>query len=623
MAEPAPAPSAEAVTRVVASKEQEAPRPGAVLTRTQELANGMRKSLVEKGEDETLQGTISRVPKRGEIKALVDENHGTKIDPKTGEKIRTGTEQVEFDDVIKSVDNLFQYLETGKLNRTDEAQVRADIEEIFRMYPGGENLVTELGNGVITDTVLNDPDFRKALQDRLIEIKANRVAEINPGAETALNEAKRAEKAKERERDRIKGESDAINAGLKEFSTTRGTVGKRRQELDTLISNMTQLKIDADRARQQLRSIDSQISRYERQVDAIMNGTLNANNNAQLLTTAQSEITRLEGERQSRQDKIDEHTVAESNKAKLEQDKADLEQRKKEVAPDLENSDGELDALREARINAETALARATKARSVQEGEFLSSIDDVYKDAAVKYYDDKVKAAEAAQQVILDKELGEAKNDMDRKVLEEIGGKRWKIEDAKARSGMLHRKNKNVVTPNVPLIDADYKKMLLEGPNETLKGILTGMGVQPDQMSEMLADPKYRDLMVKQILVNRMDTSKITRNEARAIATSEWGNKAIETAIAGNADANNAVNNLKANGLLRGHTPAEWISEHPGSTLAAILLMLLTPAAGFGVAALAGAGPLGLIGGAAGGEALGLTAIGSGAGINKIGKMPL
>lgn len=616
MPEAPPAPSSEAVMRSIASREAEK-TPAGSAQNDKRRANEIRTQLVQESSRASLEGIASNTPKRGEIKALADENIGTKIDPNTGEKVRTGTKQVDFDDVIKSVDNLFQYLETGKLNPKDAAQVRADIEEIFRMYPGTEDIIGDLGSKAVTDTVLNDPDFRKALQERLTEIKSNRVAEINPGAEAALKEAQREEKAKERERDRIKGEADAVRKGLESFEINRGTPGEKRRRLDELTNDkIPTLKEESKKAEAEIRNLDRLIKSQETKRGHIDRGQSKAGDYDEVIGNVDKEITRLEGLKDEKQAKIDEYNKAEAEKTQLEQERAELREDKARLEPEEDKTASELDELHEKTLSAQTALARAVKARTDQEREFMLSIEDVYKDSAVKYYEDKVREAEEAQQVILKKQIEGAKGDMDRLVLEQLGGNRWKMQDTKR--GLLGR-NKNVVVPNRTLVDADYRDMLLNGPDATLRGILTGLGVPLDQMNEMLNDSKYKDMMIKQVVVNRMQTAKITGDEARAIASSEWGSEAISKALAANSEANNMVNELRANGVLRGSTPAEWIRQHPGKSLAAILLMLLGPTAALGVAALGGIGWGTAVLAAGSQEAAGAVGIG----VSKLSKMTL
>ncbi len=573
MAEPTP--SSEAVVRVAASEKVEKVRPGPTNV-DQQRANTLRVEMAEKGARKTLEDTISLTPKKGEITALIDENLGTEIDPENGEKVRKGKQRTEHKTAITSVDNLFAYIETGKVSTDNEVQVRADIGEIFRMYPGAEDIIRELGSETITDSVLNDPEFRVKLQERLTEIKGKKVAEIDPGAESAFKEAQRAEAAKQREHDRLKGEADGVRKGLKSFDSTEVPPGEKSKRIDKLTkTEIPKLEKDSKNAEAKIRDLDRRIKSQETTRAHIDKGAVKAANYGELIGELDTEIANLEEQRDEQQAIVDTYDEAKSEKEQLIQEKDDLRQRKSELDPQEDRVISELDELHEQTAQAEVAFARAKKAHSMQEREFLLSLEDVYKDAAVKLYDDRIKNAEAAQDAVLAKELEKAKDGLEKQIMDQFSGKRW--DEKYTKHGIL-RPDRQSVRIKSDVVDRDFAKLVTEGPEATVREILSSKnsGFTAAEIEEKMKDPEFKkqaqDMLVEQLVTRKIKTGKITESEAFIIGTSPWGAEVIDTAIAKNSAVQNSIDQLRDIGALKGDGVMDWIKNHPNKTFAAMLL---------------------------------------------------
>ncbi len=507
-----------------------------------------------------------------ELKGAIERVISSQEDPITHAKSRpVGSDfETKFNSAITKADFAQEFLKKG-YSRLTPAERKPYQEKAFaallKVWPGAREGMAGLTDSeakVRMDAMLKDPRFAAAMKESLQDV----IESAKGGAKTPKEVQERVKTAKqdmdEKAAELALAQEDFDKANdeyQREYGASRlaGSKGTRLDAIPetaaALEDTMNDRKRDVDKASRIVARLEVEKSDWIKKGNAaevsrvtdLLNGIGGTGGAIDVADAAQRAYEAAEKR----------HT----DKLALEADKQKLEDETRRFRRELAKR-----GIASSRSSDNYYVAKAEEDEAGidvknYESSFISKLDGIVESATRKYLAESVPNFEAARDQVL-QELG------DTALINGINN-RW----IKQREGG---------GDNEKAIDADYRQLIADGPDEIVLRVLTEGGKMSmvDARAGMENDKDFADRgrneVAQRLLTKRVETGKITENEARRIVDSEWGGDEII--------ANAFVERAKYDGVLQmlegqqGEVKKSLIEKlkvMPGNKVAKFLLALL------------------------------------------------
>lgn len=573
---PTPLAQPETIAHAVLEKAPVAPPPPGS---SQEAAEKIRTTLSEKGPRSALEGLRQRKPieQRG-IGEVIDQNIGTERNVDGSKKRPAGSEiKRRFDEAQKYATLSKDFLEKGYdgLNTAQKGEVRQFAEQAMRAWPEADNLLSGMSPAdrqAAIEAVLKAPEYTakvRSIFEGAIDpskILPDTVSEIR----TKFDDIKRREEEIKAGRIRSDSESNSIKAQLDQFKTIGGIDGSKLSELKNLERELPQLNIDLQSSRDRLETTSDLIKSLENlKTVATLRG--------EDITPIDQQVTlRRQDQRTFRRD-IEETNGKINRKSALEQERETLEQKRQQLEGERTHLEEELKSLTQERIGAQADLASAQLTHNSQEQDFVDSLKNVFSEGTMQYLESKITEAEEVQRQLIEEEKARTVDPAEKAILDSLLS-RW---EKTKTIGILGKRT--ISELNREKIKKDFGNLMTGGPNQVMRDILIEEGgMLAFEADAKLNDPAFVEKMqpklVERLITRRIQTGKLTEDDARRIIESDWGKGMIDNAINNRKVISDALEKLGEKGVLRGGI-SEWIRKKSGGNFLKFLLLILFGAA--------------------------------------------
>lgn len=546
-------------------------------------------------------GEMDQKGPRAALKIMVDhealtrktEEHfaGTDIDPATGKR-GLSTEQSaqgSKDTYVEQQGKITKFLEEGydKLDPADKTRVMTAMYTRMNETDAGKAFLASFGTGATADAE------RKAAMERLLKsgqyqdmLKGNfdaLTAQESHGvkrvdeAKHRLEAAERAVEAKIKEKEVKDREHAAAIAAASRFEGSNDLA----TELSTLEGEEQTLIADKGKKAAEQKTLKDQVAALKeaRAAAAKLNDEPKAKDLNDKIVALSERMGTLASESAESDAKLLRLNKLRDQKAQAAKDQGakELEASKADQAVRAAEADVHLrkvevqDAL-DAKLSAERGRAE-TMAKLIEK-------------TTVDFVDQRVSDAEQAQKKALENEIKNMTDKSEQSFGEHLGV-RWNKKD---KYGNATFKTDNNAT------GAEMNFILQSGADSALEQALIDSRVTDDERKAIMADParrkEYKDLMLSQLLTKRINSGKLTDNEASFFFSTPDGKSALNKAISENDGLKKQLGEMHKKGDIKDIN--DFINkigkkEVVGGSLAALLFLLLGPlglAAGVGVGAI-------------------------------------
>lgn len=588
MARGAPSPDVAVRREAIARSTLEKKGSRAGSARVRELAEAARKKLRDAGPISALKDFQQRrTLDKQKMDARLEDVFST-VDSVTGARSKTPEQQARFNRAEKAAKVARELVEKGydKIDTADKPAIRTALSDAISIWPEGKAILDGVTDReAFLDEILKDPRMAETVGKVLEKtMSAEALVDKVTKAKAKAEEAKVRLDGKKTEEDRINVQLRDIQKKISDFSgpsRTKPEGGESFKKLKDLRETHSSDKATLVTVEQQLNQLNSRMNSIVSSRRADLSSSLES---------MQGEVTTLTEQAQNLRLRINQKEELEKEEGRLREQQENLEQQKAAVG-------SEIAQLTREELLARTDLTLATNERNAGEEAFAKNLEGVMREASMDYLQDRIQEAEEAQDKVIKEEIANAKSKEERDVLEGILN-RWD----KNKEVWTWRGKKTIKVFDKKQIGEDFSDLIAKGPEEVIKNMLT-RGRTEDEAKEIMKNKEFvdemQDKVVERLITRKLQTGKISKDEARRILESDWGKGMIDAALANKKEIADAFEKLRESGVMHGSV-AEFLSTRSSFEIAGML------------AAIFGVGLLGA-GGAVGSAGLGALALGHGA----------
>ncbi|MBU3979231.1 hypothetical protein KJ980_01650 [Patescibacteria group bacterium] len=563
-------------------EELQALEPRSMLEHIQDAR--VKAATEQEGEKE-----INDLAKRGE--KVAEEGIGWNVDTEGKKHLETG-EQGRLKDVNERTKDINDYLTTDfdKLSSKQKESAKGDVEKMLRGIPEFDNFLKDLpekGKSVAISNLLKNPEFRavvKGIYEGTLNTSEASNYAIKERVEEANEELLDRKKESEQKHAEYLGKDvklKDVSEQLKQFednTATGGGKGKLLEEREGLLRDRPQNEAEIEKRRVGIVDIDKQVD------------DLGRAHIASLMTSPNVDVDKFEAEMDelnTKQDRLEK----EKSRYEAKIDRIDQLRDKRDDLIDRKGIlTGERDILvrddndaKSDEIDAQTALDEVKAEKATEEQKFVNELKNTFRDSVGEFVEIKAALVEEKNaEIVGEKEATDEFGKNFKNALNDRG-----MKDKLIKEGAWPwpgRKTRETKVPDINAINADFSKLLQEGPDGVMKDILTSgiCGLTPEQADAKMQDKEFMDRerqrVIDTVIGRKFQTGQITGAEAMYIANSDWGQGAIKRGIEKSKEIQGLFKELSANGTIKGSTPSEWTKELAKSnkTNSSILTLLFS-----------------------------------------------
>ncbi len=560
-------------------EELQALEPRSMLEHIQDAR--VKAATEQEGEKE-----INDLAKRGE--KVAEEGIGWNVDTEGKKHLETG-EQGRLKDVNERTKDINDYLTTDfdELSLKQKESAKGDVEKMLRGIPEFDNFLKDLpekGKSAAISNLLKNPEFRAVVKG-IYEGTLNTSEASNDAIKVRVEEANEELLDRKKESEQKHAEylgKDAnlknVSEQLKQFEDNAPADGGK----GTLLKYMERLQADKPKNEAEIVKIQTEITEINNQVGDLLTQqnspwgeVFNIDNTGELNKLAEKVVI-LEEKKKKYEAKIDRID-------QLKDRRDGLSTKKVDIVREATTLLGEDNDAKTAEIDAQNALDAVKAEKAAEEQKFANELKNTFRNSAGEFLEIKAALVEEKNaEIVGEKEATDEFGKNFKNALNDRG-----MKDKLIKEGAWPwpgRKTRETKVPDINAINADFSKLLQEGPDGVMKDILTSgiCGLTPEQADAKMQDKEFMDRerqkVIDTVLGKKLQTGQITGAEAMYIANSDWGQGAIKRGIEKSKEIQGLFKELSANGMIKGSTPSEWTKELAKSnrTNSSILTLLFS-----------------------------------------------
>jgi len=580
--------SPDTLVRAVIEKT---PPPAAVLTPEQQAAKSLREKAAEISPPNVLESLRERKTPidQGKIDRINNNNIGTEKNPDGSKKLDAPAERRRLRDAKTYETSVKNFLEKGYggLTAGEQREIRTKFEQSIRAWPEADKLLSSLSTIQQEEwlaELIKDPKFAAKVRSVFDASLEASVPELSSEIKTRLETAQAQEANKNAEKTKNANDKTTVNNGLEQFtdrSSSGGAKGAKFAELERITNNLPTLTSDLDTKQDQLAEATDRIRDLERTRAIALQKGID-------ITTIDSELGTKRSESRMLQREVSRINETINKKSVLEAEKAGLENRRQTLEAEETRLKVEVDGIVRQRIAAEAEYASAKMTREGQEQGFVDGLRNVFSESAYQHIIEKATSLKEAQDQLVKDEIARTPDPADKAILAGMLD-RW---DKTKIVGILGKRTIKVIDGVQTKLDWDKCMFDMKGrPLEIMKEMLTQNGISDVEADRKLADPafveKWQPRVLERLTTRRIETGKLTMDDARRIIENPtWGKAIIDTAIKNRQDIRNALVDLEGKGILRGGIAEYLRNKSSGSKWKFLLILLGITALGVGPMAM-------------------------------------
>lgn len=561
---------------------EESPGAGAAAGSLLERAQKIQDTLENKGPHATIESLRPPVEEQT-ARFNLEHAFSSGLDA-NGRTVQSREQQGRYAEARKFYDIATTFIKDGypRLSARDRGLITTRIIQAVRAWPEGDeifrHLATDAERQAAIRRLLENPDFAAKVRNHLGEV-LNKAEEASHSDDLEQKQrdhegAHLEAEAAETERYRQAGEWRMLDDQYEPYKevTRTGVKGHLLDELDTLNAGLAGFESTIRNRQRELSRIDDEI--------ADLNRDRRAAQTADERQQIQEDIRTQRDRRNTVQEDIDGAQEQINRLQTLQAEKARIEERRNAIQANLvESQKTANDKIRDLSLK-NIDLQKARNAHTLNEQVLQNDLRNVFSEAAFEYLKEKVDESQAENDRLREEEIKNAETEDDRNILNALG----------------HRYVDVDRNPRRDVIDREYEMLFrLNGAKEIFEAMYRGTNryppASPEYVSELarinerLKDPefiqKYEPRVAQEILSRRIQTGRISEQDAQFIMNSQWGQGMIEEGLRKRNDIREQVENLVGERVI---DPGFFrkLRESSGGNLVMILLLL------FGTVATAG-----------------------------------
>ncbi len=537
----------EAVARVVLEKNAGTGLPPAEQAALNKLQTAYKKQSFPEAIDvmkSAMEAADNAPVNRGNLEAARKGAYaGTDIDPTTGGAALNAEQQGRHDREEKAEGRAADLLDKGfdNLSNPDQHMVYAAVMGRLQQWPEAQALLLGMNAREKYDTVRNlmsRPEFKQKLKDVLDKgVDAGPLGEEFKKLQKDVTDKERGMQAADTEYKVKFQEYMAAGAKAQAFDAFVSP-GDKFDLLDKLTKQEPKLIADKAKAQADLDAVEAEIDTLKTLLatSARTSPEYKATH-AELLTKAPAQADAKR--RLSTADaKLEQKRQLEAEKTKAKTDTVTLEAETVKAYQKFE------DAQRD-HLSAKATLELAKIKMGSAEEQRAMAAEKAVSEAAKLFILAEAENAEKARQDMLTTMDAEAKTEADKKIKKELEMRYVTI---------TNNYDKSAVKPNKESTRVDYENILRNGPDVFVEQFLFDAGLSGDEIKEKMAreGEALKTKLIGEVLARRVQTGRITNDEAQVIFQSEWGAEAVKAAAAKKTALTDEIKKLTASGAIDG-----------------------------------------------------------------------
>lgn len=529
-----------------------------------DLAGKMRTALAKSKPLEALE-IGRREPIQDEDIEKAKAEIGTKRNDITGKKELTGDEPARVNSIDIAAKDAKAFADKGydALSAGQKTTLENMVKAVVATRPALKTqyealLAAGQGQQAIVD-LLRNPLVSTEVRNILREVLAHsKLADAVTPAETSMQMAQIDRDTANQDLQDTNNRLQPIDQQLKEFERpTTGSKGKKADDLDKLRNNSPQTQTELTLHEGNLQSLNDRLTRLTteraRAVELTAVGKYAgrpiAEIDNEIDTQVKPAIKAEEGEVSRRKTDLKKLEQLENQERTLQEKKAQLEQEKKQKEADFKKK--EL-IFKQKQQDYQDAL----RLRGSQEDDLVHRFENVTTEALNNVLDNEINLLHAELNRQLDVMKTEAKTANEQAIAD---GLKSELSEVKSRKRWYGTEKyvaiKKVNTENY------YATLMTEGPKGAMRELLksqinpaTKAKYTDAEADALLKDQAYVDKMqpqvISQILARKLMVSGISRGDAYAIKSTEWGSNMLAKAQEFNKEYEKEIAALKESGAL-------------------------------------------------------------------------
>ena len=498
----------------------------------------------------------------------------------------------------KKIDDAFADPKKGydALNNIQKRDARTALEDVLNQSPHFKDELRALSpatRDLIFEEILKNPKFANEFRALM---QSGRFEELLEEGRKLRSDILAAESQLQRISVQKKSLKDRNDIAEKRFSTAQKTIDSfasldpdtKGEELklkrESIVSSTNER---ADRTRER-KEIQNKITTLEAEVNAENSLPKDSKDNIKI-----GDLKRQIGEEKTKLRNAEEDILTIDKKLadldrELKELKAEQDQAKKdlvELQAELDENNTKLHDLNNEELKANAQLEYAQRSKLTQEHELSVQYRDILKHATDAFIEKRSAEVEAAHTKNLEERKEKATSEEEKKLIEQLK-KRYMSPNPDKKWKPEYKKD---------TIDLDWRNLMNGNPNDILDDLLTKAGYDDVTREKLLDNKEFVDKVkgdiASELIAARLKTKGISASEAEAIANTEWGEKAVNEALAKNKKAQDVLDNLlKQNGIDKGIM--DYLKENKGKAMLiggiAIFALILFLLYGGGLGIVAG-----------------------------------
>lgn len=562
------------------------------LSPEQEAAQKIQKKLDTDGPRPALESMMhqNEPVNRAQLQEARKKNfEGMDINPATGDRVQSA-DQTNRENRQKTAEKrAADFLDVGfdKLGNPAPGTTSPEqdylvtvTEKKIREWPAANtwlDTLTPHEQAEAVKNLLRDPEFRKKMrhtfeaatnpQDLLSNTAIDQAREAQIKAEQAEQRAKLAKDAKDKAYTHAKTQAASFEPG-----------GASYKDLAKLTKEYPQAVANKDKFEAQKEAVQREVAGLQTQYNAV----IRTQNQAEITRiSSQLELAREQERNILRDLALEEAKIA--KKDQLEADKLKWPAEAVKLEGELQDATNALSDAQREKFRKQADYNTAKLNKETQEQAKVDAIENAFNEATRLYLAEEGQKAENARLALLAEAKKNAKDPAEAALLDQFA-KRWDEDHTTLLGRETTKANKVMITE-------DMGTLVQQGPDTLIRVMLLNGGMsEADVDAKMQEDEfmkKARGQVAEQVLTKRIQTGKITRDEAAKISTTEWGKDAIKQAIANRSEVQNLLKGLEKDGVIKNGNVGEWLKDKSHGS---ILMMLLLIFGSIGTAMLLPAG---------------------------------